>query len=175
MSERDRAVRKREAEINDGFSELEDYWPESRLPRCGEDSDIEPSGEPRQIRDAFAVVVERLGEDMAHPEFQKCESPIEQLFFRAFRARHPGVPILSQVSIGSFRVDFLIGRRTIVECDGAPYHHANERQIERDEARNAKLRAAGYVVFRFSGREIVGNVAACLEAMAAFLSGSREL
>ncbi|HEY0259958.1 MAG TPA: DUF559 domain-containing protein [Lacisediminihabitans sp.] len=59
-----------------------------------------------------------------------------------------------QVTIaGAGRVDFLIGRRLVVEADGAAFHTSREA-FEEDRRRDAALSSAGYHVLRFSYTQI---------------------
>jgi very-short-patch-repair endonuclease len=98
-----------------------------------------------------------------------CESPIENVFLRAFsllsstRAlNHGRIGILTdaQVYIGRRRVDFLFTRddvRLVVECDGHDFHERTKEQAESDKSRDRELSAKGYIVMRFTGSEIWRN------------------
>ncbi|SDR89703.1 endonuclease domain-containing protein [Agrococcus carbonis] len=59
------------------------------------------------------------------------------------------------------RVDFLIGRRLIVECDSRAWHGGNVH-YERDRRRDAQLSAAGYVVVRVSYQQVMDEGAAVI-------------
>ncbi|AFY96549.1 endonuclease domain-containing protein [Chamaesiphon minutus] len=62
-----------------------------------------------------------------------------------------------------YRVDFILkDARLIIELDGHAYHSTRE-QLEKDAVRQRYLSRAGYVVLRFTGREINRNSAACVE------------
>lgn len=66
-----------------------------------------------------------------------------------------------------YRVDFLLkDARLIVELDGHAYHSTKE-QLEHDAIRQRYLTRAGYTVIRFTGREIVKDVKACLSEVRA--------
>lgn len=81
-----------------------------------------------------------------------CESGTETTFYSKMRTTPCGVR--RQVSIGGVgRVDFLFGKRLIVEVDGASYHTDPER-FEADRRRDAALSALGYRVLRFSYRQV---------------------
>jgi len=82
-----------------------------------------------------------------------CESGTESIFF--MRMSHLGLPLHRQEQVpGVGRVDFLIGRRLIVEIDGAQYHTDPER-FEADRHRDAVLSSKGYRVLRFSYRQVM--------------------
>ncbi len=54
-----------------------------------------------------------------------------------------------------FEVDFhLVGTRLVIECDGWVWHGVRRDQFERDRERDAILGRAGYVVRRFTWRQI---------------------
>jgi len=66
--------------------------------------------------------------------------------------------------IGGYEVDFrVIGSTIILECDGWSTHGLQKQQFERDRARDADLVALGYVVLRFTYREITGRPARTAE------------
>lgn len=52
------------------------------------------------------------------------------------------------------RVDFLVGDRLVIEADGEEYH-SNELQFEEDRRRDAALASLGYIVLRFSYRQVM--------------------
>ncbi len=61
-----------------------------------------------------------------------------------------------------FRVDFLLkDARLIIELDGHEYHSTKE-QIARDMQRQRYLARAGYIVLRFTGREIHQSADQCV-------------
>jgi hypothetical protein len=76
---------------------------------------------------------------------------------------------LPQVSIGEFRVDFLLlylGRYVVVECDGHDYHERTPAQAERDKRRDRYMTAMGLPVLRFTGSEINRSALKCaMEAL----------
>lgn len=66
-----------------------------------------------------------------------------------------GIPFTQQVDVpGVGRVDVIIGRRLVVEIDGAQFHTGREA-FERDRRRDALLVARGYRVLRFSYRQVL--------------------
>jgi hypothetical protein len=53
-----------------------------------------------------------------------------------------------------------------VELDGHRFHHDNKNQVDADNARARDLTAKGWIVIRFSGRQVNANEAGCVsEAM----------
>ncbi|MDF9618393.1 DUF559 domain-containing protein [Pseudomonas entomophila] len=61
-----------------------------------------------------------------------------------------------------YRVDFFLkDARLIIELDGHAYHSTKE-QLEKDAIKQRYLTRAGYTVIRFTGREIVRDVQACV-------------
>ena len=71
-----------------------------------------------------------------------------------FEFMSAGIPFAQQVQItAGVRVDFLLGRRLVVEIDGAEFH-ATPEGFEEDRRRDTLLRALGYRVLRFSYRQV---------------------
>lgn len=95
-----------------------------------------------------------------------CESGIETLTW--LRIRDLPVELRRQVRIGRIgRVDFVVGERLIIEVDGEAYH-TDPRQFESDRARDALLATRGYIVLRFSYRQVTerwAEVKAAIEGM----------
>ena len=81
-----------------------------------------------------------------------CESGTESI--TRFQLAKYQLPLRAQVWIGGKRVDFLIGRRLVVEIDGAEYHIDPER-FEADRTRDAELAALNYIVLRFSYNQVI--------------------
>jgi very-short-patch-repair endonuclease len=111
----------------------------------------------------------------------RCESPVEQLMLLAL-ARcglfQSGLVLIQQADILSYRADFLIGALAsvdaaphwaVVECDGHDFHERTPEQAEHDRARDRAMTAAGYRVFRFTGREIWRDPRKCAEEVMAYL------
>lgn len=95
------------------------------------------------------------------PEHRKAESPIEQIMSIAFRRAWPEIPLRAQVVIGPYRVDFLVGEHTVVECDGKEFH-SSELQVARDAKRDAWFTARGYTVYRLTGADIHRDEDGCV-------------
>ncbi len=71
------------------------------------------------------------------------------------------------------RVDFLIGRRLVVECDSRTWHGGNVN-YERDRRRDAKLAAAGYIVIRLSYQQVMHETDAVLAQIRTLLRSRAE-
>jgi very-short-patch-repair endonuclease len=81
-----------------------------------------------------------------------CESGTESIAWARLAPRH--LPIRRQVRIDGKRVDFLLGRRLVVEIDGAEYH-IDPIRFEADRSRDAELCALDFIVLRFSYNQVV--------------------
>ncbi|MEO6944139.1 MAG: DUF559 domain-containing protein [Lacisediminihabitans sp.] len=67
------------------------------------------------------------------------------------------IAFAQQVKIaGVGRIDFLLGRRLVVEVDGAEFH-TSRASFEEDRRRDAVLGALGYQVLRFSYTQVAHN------------------
>ncbi len=70
---------------------------------------------------------------------------------------------------GPWILDFLfVAERLVIEVDGET--HATTDGLARDSRRDAWLAACGYRVLRFSNRDVLGNLAGVLTAIAAALA-----
>lgn len=102
-----------------------------------------------------------------------CESGTETYFWLRMRPRLSR--IRRQVRIRSVgRVDFLIGRRLVVEIDGAAYH-TDPAAFERDRRRDALLSRLGYRVLRFSYHQVMSEWATVEAAVLAAIARSDHL
>lgn len=120
-----------------------------------------------------------------------CESPIETLFLaalchpmtaneyderlevirppsgliaNAYPPPMPGIYVYPQITIGDYRVDFLLYsvgypkmESLIVELDGHDFHERTKEQARRDKSRDRALVSQGYRVVRFTGSEIFAD------------------
>ena len=91
---------------------------------------------------------------------QQANSPLERLLHRALRKA--GISFSTQrLLLGQYVADILITQKPIViEADGSMHLHAKSRV--RDAARDADMRAAGYEVFRFTGKPINNDPDGCI-------------
>jgi very-short-patch-repair endonuclease len=90
---------------------------------------------------------------LVNDDIAPTQSELERRFRRLAR-KYRLPPYDSQVWIAGHRVDFLWReQRVVVETDGHEFH-GNRIATERDRAHDAALQLAGYVVLRFSWRQI---------------------
>ena len=98
----------------------------------------------------------------------ECESPIERRLavFLVPRAEQWGFKVICQFKHDRFRYDFAIEKDNkviaVIECDGSDFHSTPE-QLAHDAIKDLLARQAGFVVFRYSGREIHRDAARCAE------------
>lgn len=75
--------------------------------------------------------------------------------------------VLAQERIENYRVDFLVrfcplhnldaSKNIIIECDGHEWHEKTKEQAQKDKERDRTLTKLGYIVFRYTGSEIVDD------------------
>lgn len=87
------------------------------------------------------------------------DSPIELRLLLALRGF--GIDPHPQVSVGRYRVDFLVGM-LVIECDGHEFH-ASKEQRTHDAGRDRWLMSQGYRVVRFTGSEIFRDAVKCAQ------------
>lgn len=96
-----------------------------------------------------------------------CESPAEFAFLDAMvaafelipvkgRLKGEGLTLQMQVPVMSYRLDFLIDDRLVVEIDGARWHSSPDA-IERDAERDKALSANGYEILRIPAKITLYN------------------
>lgn len=90
-------------------------------------------------------------------------TPAERALWYALRNRRfMGLKVRRQVPIGPFIADFYCAdHRLIIEADGIG--HGSLRDIDRDRW----LSAQGFRVLRVANRDVLTNLPACLDAIAA--------
>jgi len=75
--------------------------------------------------------------------------------------RDLGLEPLVQPVIAGLEVDLLVGRSLVIELDGEEFH-AGASAFEGDRRRDAILSAGGFIVVRFSYRQVMHDSAMCL-------------
>lgn len=70
------------------------------------------------------------------------------------RLRRLGIRLTPQHWIGDKRVDFLVGRRLVIEVDSRAWH-LDPEAYERDRARDRQLAALGYHVIRLTYEQVL--------------------
>ncbi|TDH58249.1 DUF559 domain-containing protein [Dankookia rubra] len=92
-----------------------------------------------------------------------------------------GTNFTPQVTVAEYRADFLFKvclkgsfRMLAVECDGHDYHERTADQAARDRSRDRRLLTNGIHVLRFTGREIVRDLEACMDDLSDALSRLAE-
>ena len=111
-----------------------------------------PPRDRARARDEALILglVDRAHDDHAEPT----RSELERALIPALRAAGLPLPLVNQRVLGH-EVDFHWPRqRVIVETDGWRAH-GRRRAFEDDRARDAELHAAGWIVLRFTWRQVV--------------------
>lgn len=104
-----------------------------------------------QVHSTMAGINNRITELMK--KLDVSESGTETLV--RLRLRRRRVKLTPQVTIqGVGRVDFLVGKRLIIEVDSVD-HHGSDEAFERDRARDQDLVALGFVVIRISYQQVM--------------------
>lgn len=110
-------------------------------------------------------------ENLCH---EYCDSPIEQLVLAAlltvaeinylqettwgeFYVVYGKFSIEMQRKIHPYRVDFLIDKIWVIECDGHDFHERTKEQAKHDKKRDRFLTSKGYKILRFTGSEITAD------------------
>jgi len=142
--------------------------------------------------------------DITKWRMQKCESPIEELFFieweyqmREENCQPEGFSkfyIIPQYEVNrKYRVDFLISyisendwfsykenynnikdKILIIELDSYLWHGSDPAQFTKEKERERELKKEGWDMMRFSGREIYNNVEKCVEEVIRYLRSKEE-
>lgn len=61
------------------------------------------------------------------------------------------LPFQHSIQIGNYEVDFLVGKRIIIEVDG--YVHALKDTISKDLSKEEQLKSLGFIILRITGSE----------------------
>jgi very-short-patch-repair endonuclease len=136
------------------------------------------------IEEGKTCVLEQITEEY-HWRFDhgpnESESPIEELMYAALTAllwSTGGIYAFhQQVSVGDYRVDFLMDytdphmtgdyvASVAIECDGHDFHEKTKEQAKRDKQRDRNLLALELPTLRFTGSEVYADPFKCVrEAM----------
>jgi very-short-patch-repair endonuclease len=110
----------------------------------------------------------------------KIDSPIEVILYAALKTLRiinslDEIEIEPQKKFGKYRVDFFFassnGMELIVECDSQAFHDRTEKERRYEKLRDRYLQSSGYVVYRFTGSEIVSNPYLVASEILSFLTG----
>lgn len=127
--------------------------------------------EPQQLRQLLGGRSVRVDRCLAAAD-GSAESGTETVLRLYFRARR--IAYRSQVVIpGVGRVDFLVGRRLLVEADSRA-HHAGDG-IERDRDRDLEAHRRGFLPFRASYQQVFYRFEAVAAALDAVISRGEHL
>ena len=131
------------------------------------------------------------------------ESPIEQIFYAQWKYEeetyHSSALFLRpQFQILKYKVDFEVDSfsyflnsstkpdivsleqlavelpKVVIELDGHDFHEKTAEQVSRDKSREREIVAAGYTMFRFSGREVVRCPEKCVNEVMDFVRPKRN-
>ncbi len=100
---------------------------------------------------------------------ERTRSDLERLFLRI--CREHGIPMPEvNVRIGPYEVDFLWrAERLVVEVDGYRYH-STRASFQADRARDRDLQRLGFIVLRFTDRELSSKREAIVASLRAHLT-----
>jgi very-short-patch-repair endonuclease len=91
---------------------------------------------------------------MTTTSFVPRTSYIEDRFFSFWQKCHIPYTLIRQHKVGPYYADFAhLESHTIIEIDGIAYH-ASPAQIQHDQYRQRRLEDWGWVVIRFTGKEV---------------------
>lgn len=153
------------------------------------------------VESFYTGILEDFKENLDSSLFM-CESPIEQMLSLEFERIgivnmmlfNPNIDIVDvdkqgelEIDGKTYRADFVIPviykQKTgddkyqlfIVECDGHEFHQKTKEQVERDNIRTRAFQKAGYMVIRFSGREINKNPRKCVKEIINIILAKSEV
>ena len=95
----------------------------------------------------------------------------EEALWRAIRGHRLGLRFRRQHVIDRFIVDFVcLPAKLIVEVDGG----IHEKQVRRDEERDARLQGAGYLILRYTNNNVLGEIDRVVDDIRRHLAASIE-
>lgn len=130
------------------------------------------SPRPTKVARSMALAGSAAG---ATPTPASVMSPPQRKLWLACIARFPEATIVSEHPAGvpgrKFRIDIAFPAHALaVEVDGWTYHGKHLAAHAKDRERQNLMVQQGWRVLRFSVKQINGNMAACLAAVAAMVS-----
>jgi very-short-patch-repair endonuclease len=132
---------------------------------------------------AICAVIDQFGGDIANSDgpVDVTEDGISWVLTRG-----PGYPPLRsslklQYAVGRYKLDLAMEEalesgetaRIAIECDGHNFHERTKEQAEHDRSRDRDLQAAGWVVMRFTGRELYRDPGKCAGEVWGMMHGLR--
>ena len=111
-------------------------------------------------------------------QLDKCESPLEELFYKTYLGLSPvgeirqklqGLVVQHPINVNgqNYRLDFALPNQKIAfEMDGYTYHGKERAHFNRDRRRDLDLKLAGWEVHRFDGDMIRDDIVHVLEIAA---------
>ena len=124
---------------------------------------------------AFQVAAGTLQEAL---QINKCESPLEELFYKNYlecspageiRRQLAGLVVQHPIAVNgqAYRLDFALpDKKVAFEMDGYTYHGKEREHFNRDRRRDLDMKLAGWEVHRFDGDMIREDVVHVLEIAA---------
>jgi very-short-patch-repair endonuclease len=114
-----------------------------------------------RLRPAGALVTSARSEQQAK-RLRVAPTFTERLFWKGLRTlKMPGAHFRRQAPIGPYVTDFAcLGARLVIELDGGV--HGLPEVADRDAARQAWLEDQGFLVLRFSDKQVIDNLDAVL-------------
>jgi very-short-patch-repair endonuclease len=90
------------------------------------------------------------------------ESPIEDLFLRAWQAAFPDIEVIPQYPVPPYYLDLGLPRFMIgIELDGAAYHGGELKALE-DRYRQQQIELSGWKLLRFTGSAVHASPDGCV-------------
>ncbi len=104
---------------------------------------------------------------------ERTRSDLERRFLRLLRSHELPLPEVN-ARLGPYEVDFLWrSAHLVVELDGYAYH-SDRASFEADRRRDRELQARGFVVLRFTYREVMEEQDAVVASLRAHLPTGRS-
>jgi len=144
----------------------------------------------KYIKKRTSELIESLTIDK-HDDGIDFDSPLEHLFYIAFREHEAMTPISTkngyfvadiilntQHEVGHYRIDFLItcyipefgdSVMIAVEIDGHEFHEKTKEQASKRNKRDAYLQTHGYYILRFTGSDVYNDVDKCVNDTLVFI------